>query len=113
MARQQRLVNALDVSHGKTPEGKLWTSVVVTAACDALHAESWNSQRTYDRTVAREWFNGNSRDFKEVCKFAGYDPDYVRKKMKERMEEKSDQETNMPPMYGKRLHQSTERPSYY
>ena len=43
MARQQRLVNALDVSHGKTPEGKLWTSVVVTAACDALRAESWNS----------------------------------------------------------------------
>ena len=112
MGRQPKLINALDVSHGKTPEEKLWTCVVAIAACDDLRSKTWDPQLPYNRNVAREWFKGNSLDFREVCRFAGYDAEYVRRKMKERMEEKSDQETNLPPMYGKRLPQSTEKPSY-
>jgi hypothetical protein len=68
-----------------TPEAALWRAVVTQAVLDASW-EQGNSKgdQTGDgftaarRDEARAWLLGDSRDFRQVCFMAGFDPDAVR-----------------------------------
>ena len=59
-----------------TPEQYLWVSVLSKAAHDAIYTSDWLEAR---KAIA--WFKSNNRDFREVCVFAGVNPDYVSWKM--------------------------------
>jgi len=66
-----------------TPEQQLWISVVSKAAHDAIHCSDWREAR-----LAMSWFKKNSKDFKEVCEYAGYNPEYVYSHMKKPIEKR-------------------------
>jgi hypothetical protein len=60
-----------------TPEHYLWTSVLSKAAHDAIYGSDWREAK-----LAIEWFKSNSVGFREVCSYAGKNPQYVYRKMK-------------------------------
>jgi hypothetical protein len=96
------------LERNKEPEQKLWDSVLLIAACDALRFKGDDVYMNNDSEAARNWFKNNSVDFRKVCELAGYNSKYVRTKMLKKMREK-DEENNMSSMYGKRLYQSQTR----
>ena len=59
-----------------SPEQHLWVSVIVKAAEDALKSNYFE-----DALKAIDWFKRNSGDFKQVCMFAGHNPEYIRGKI--------------------------------
>ena len=60
----------------KTPEQDLWICVLSKAAHDAIFSSDW-----FESRKAIEWFKANRADFKEVCRMAGRNPNYVYRKM--------------------------------
>jgi len=62
-------------------ETALWIAVITQAMMDAL-SRSGNPEMRYHKDEAIRWLTGNSKDFIEVCFYAGLDPDYVRRKAK-------------------------------
>ena len=72
MAKFQQKYEQTESNQTKTPEQDLWTSVLSKAAHDAIYSSDWLESRK-----AITWFKANRSDFKEVCKMAGRDPDYV------------------------------------
>jgi hypothetical protein len=59
------------------PEQNLCRSIVMRAVRDAF------SKNKYHRWDAWSWFHSNSRDYREICDFAGISPEYLRKTMLE------------------------------
>ena len=61
---------------------KLWRAVFAQAIMDA---KSRRTKRGYDfiRHSAISWLLENQRDFKTVCEFAGIEPDYLRRCVRE------------------------------
>ena len=76
MAKFQQKYEQTESNQAKTPEQDLWTSVLSKAAHDAIYSSDWLESRK-----AITWFKANRADFKEVCKMAGRDPDYVYRKI--------------------------------
>jgi len=76
MGKFQQKYEQTECNQAKTPEQDLWTSVLSKAAHDAIYSSDW-----FESRKAIEWFKANRGDFKEVCKMAGRDPDYVYHKM--------------------------------
>ena len=76
MAKFQQKYEQTESNQTKTPEQDLWTSVLSKAAHDAIYSSDWFESRR-----AIEWFKANRADFKEVCKMAGRDPNYVYRKI--------------------------------
>jgi len=76
MAKFQQKYEQTESNQTKTPEQDLWTSVLSKAAHDAIYSSDWLESRK-----AITWFKANRADFKEVCKMAGRDPDYVYRKI--------------------------------
>ena len=70
--------HALEINTDRTntPEQDLWISVLSKAAHDAIYSSDW-----FESKRAIEWFKANRADFKEVCKLAGRNPDYVHRRM--------------------------------
>ncbi len=62
-------------------ESSLWGAVITQALMDAL-SKARHSEASFNKDEAIRWLTSNSTDFITVCQFAGYDPDYVRKKAK-------------------------------
>jgi hypothetical protein len=62
-------------------ESSLWVAVITQAMMDAL-SRAGSSEALYHKHEAINWLTGNSRDFVLVCLFAGYDPDYIRRRAK-------------------------------
>jgi hypothetical protein len=60
-----------------SPEKDLWTSVLSRAALDVVR----NSDRL-ERDQACSFFLKGGKHFRNVCQFAGRDPDYVQAKMR-------------------------------
>jgi hypothetical protein len=58
----------------------LFRAVVLRALSDATKPDGSDAIR--ERSHARDWLLGGSRDFREVCRFAELDPDYIREKAK-------------------------------
>ena len=72
MAKFQQKYEATESNLPLTPEQLLWVSVLSKAADDAMYTSDWRESKS-----AIAWFKSNSKDFKEVCEMAGYDPGYV------------------------------------
>tara|TARA_R100001594_G_scaffold131629_1_gene171407 strand:+ start:101 stop:580 length:480 start_codon:yes stop_codon:yes gene_type:complete len=72
MGKFQQKYEATESNQPQTPEQYLWTSVLSKAAHDAIYTSDWRESKS-----AIAWFKSNSKDFKEVCEMAGYDPTYV------------------------------------
>ena len=59
-----------------SPEHYLWTSVLSKAAHDAIFTSDWRESK-----LAISWFKDMGKGFREVCNFAGRDPQYVHDRM--------------------------------
>ncbi|GEM_PF-6394136 len=72
---------------------QVWMYVIKQAIYDATFGtvktqkpkpKKWNPSKATSMTTAldahnaRHWFTGNSKDFRLVCEWAGFDPDHVR-----------------------------------
>jgi len=60
-----------------TPESDLWVSVLSRAVLDVVRGPT-----RIERDQACSFFLKGTRHFRNVCEFAGRDPDYVQEKMK-------------------------------
>ena len=64
-----------------TPEKRLWRAVICQALYDAL-SDVKNKATPYRvKEKAQNWFVYNSGNFKRACEFAGFDSDYISKKV--------------------------------
>ena len=77
MAKFQQKYEQTESNQSRTPEQQLWISVLTKAADDAIYTSDWLESR---KAIA--WFRSKQKDFKAVCEYAGYNPDYVSFKMK-------------------------------
>ena len=64
----------------RTPEQKLFLSVIVQAIHDASYKGVDIYYQTY-RDAAIAWLTGNSEDFRTVCRLADLDPDRTYQKI--------------------------------
>jgi hypothetical protein len=62
-------------------EHYLWISVLSKAAHDAIYGSDWREAK-----LAISWFKNMGAGFKEVCGYAGKDPNYVYRKMQKPIE---------------------------
>lgn len=63
-------------------EQSIWRAVITQALMDAA-SQSRKSEARRTRHDALSWLLSNSRDFESVCDNAGFDPGYVRRRVKE------------------------------
>jgi len=63
----------------EVPEIRLWRAVINRAAQDALEIDSDVRKVKVRNRKAAVWFNGGP-DYREVCGFAGVNPDEVRRR---------------------------------
>jgi hypothetical protein len=59
-------------------EQALWRAVITQALMDAS-GNSSKMEARYEKSQAICWLTGFSEDFKTVCDYAGYPPEYVRR----------------------------------
>jgi len=75
------------------PEKDLWVAVLCRAVLDACKGppqldmtrkanKSHKSLYNYNREAARHFFTTGGSHFREICEMAGYNPDYVQKKIR-------------------------------
>ena len=65
--------------HGErhlTPEQEMWIAVLARAVHDAFGSLDY-----LEASHAIAWFKSNSKDFKDVCEYAGRNPKYVHDKL--------------------------------
>lgn len=69
-----------------TPEQKLWKAVLSQGVYEAC-SKRWQAMPlTYsEMRSSLEWINLNNRDFCTVCVYAGYDPRYIYRKAKDKV----------------------------
>ena len=70
------------IEHNKTPEQKLWVSVLAKAFDDAFNSPDENAA-----LEALSWIK-HGMDFNAVCRMAGRDGDYVKSRMLDRVIER-------------------------
>lgn len=95
-----------------SPELKLWRAVLAAAAQDAVDDTFWacdgnfRSQTVKSRDM--DYFINPSRSVYQVCYWAGLDPEYVLRKMKQVIKEKTNERKNvkndMSEMQGQRVY---------
>ena len=74
------------VEHGKTPEQKLWKAVLSQGVYEACSKKAQALPLTFgEMRSALEWVDLGNRDFITVCLFAGYDPAYIFRKAKNKV----------------------------
>ena len=85
MANYQNNLNMLQEESVFSPEQKLWRAVLCQALYDAL--SDFNNQMLIedDRLDAKYWFRDKPKSFYDVCRNAGFDPNYIHEKVKELM----------------------------
>jgi len=77
------------VEHVKTPEQKLWKAVLSQGVYEACSKKAQALPLTFgEMRSALEWVDLGNRDFITVCLFAGYDPAYIFRKAKRKVNEK-------------------------
>ena len=78
---QNYFINSVGGNHLKMePEQKLFVAVLTQAVHDAFKTAD-----KLDKDSARSWLLGNSRDFRNICEFAGRNPAYVRERIKNKV----------------------------
>ena len=89
MASSRYNVRTWEIRDKRTPEQKLWIAVLKTAVEDALDERDLD-YKGYPRprsmsTLEKNYFLYPSESFYLVCRYASYDPEYVKRKMVERL----------------------------
>lgn len=64
----------------RTPEQKMFLSVIIQAINDAAY-KGTDIYSKHHKNSAIVWLTGNSEDFRIVCRLAGLDADYTHKKL--------------------------------
>ena len=106
MAKFKQKYEQTESNQSRTPEQQLWISVLTKAADDAIYTSDWLEAR---KAIA--WFRSNNKEFKEVCQYAGFNPDYVAGKMERPLNER---EQHMECVRsGVRLYVKGKRPTIY
>ena len=59
------------------PEQKLWKAVLAQSLYDSLFGDYKSLQTDYEKKEAKEWINLNNENFKQVCEYAGFNPQFV------------------------------------
>ena len=78
------------VEHGKTPEQKLWKAGLSQGVYEACSKKAQALPLTFgEMRSALEWVDLGNRDFITVCLFAGYDPAYIYRKARGKVNEKN------------------------
>lgn len=85
MANYQNNFNMFEEEKNVLPEQKLWRAVLCQALYDALSDFKNQMLIEDDRQDARYWFRDKPKCFYEVCRNAGFDPNYVHQKVKKLM----------------------------
>jgi hypothetical protein len=85
MASSQNNLNMFPEEQDLLPEQKLWRAVLCQALYDALSDFKNQMLIEDDRQDAEYWFKDKPRSFYEVCRNAGFDPNYIHEKVKELM----------------------------
>ena len=74
------------VEHKLTPEQKLWKAVVSQGVYEACSKRAQALPLTYgEMRSALELVDLSNRDFVQVCAYAGYDPAYIYRKAKNKI----------------------------
>ncbi|WP_036264418.1 hypothetical protein [Methylocapsa aurea] len=74
----------------------LWTAVITQAFDDSKYI-GVDKRAILDRSEARAWLTGHSKDFLDACSLAEVDPDYIRKNARDVIEQaKRDEVTKTP-----------------
>ena len=82
--------SSIHQEHKKTPEERLWKAVLSQGVYEACSRRSQALPLTYgEMRSALEWVDLGNRDFIQVCMFAGYDPAYIYRKAKGKVNEKN------------------------
>ena len=69
-----------------TPEQKLWKAVLSQGVYEACSKRAQALPLTYgEMRSATEWVDLSNRDFVQVCAYAGYDPAYIYRKAKNKI----------------------------
>ena len=80
-------------------ENQIFVAILHQAVRDAFVSSDGFARRT-----ARAWLVGNSERFRFVCECAGREAVYVQKKVKQKIKEEKNGNTNLPPMPWQRVH---------
>jgi len=64
------------------PEQKLWKAVLCQMLYDALSNFENKAMSFHEKEAAENWFLNKSKDFFDVCNYAGFDPMYIHEKVK-------------------------------
>ena len=72
--------------NARDPNHDLWVAVLGKAVHDAFFTTGKVMTDYYEPKLALNWLDGNSTDFKIVCHLAGRDFNYVKKKLKSKIE---------------------------
>ena len=59
------------------PEQKLWKAVLAQSLYDSLFGDYKSLQTDYEKKEAKEWIDLNNENFKQVCEYAGFSPQFV------------------------------------
>lgn len=59
------------------PEQKLWKAVLAQSLYDSLFGDYRSLQTDYEKKEAKEWIDLNNDNFKQVCEYAGFNPQFV------------------------------------
>ena len=69
-----------------TPEQKLWKAVLSQGVYEACSERCQATPLSYgEMRSASEWIDVGNRDFVTVCIYAGYDPRYIYRKAKNKI----------------------------
>ncbi|MEH2517549.1 hypothetical protein V1279_003122 [Bradyrhizobium sp. AZCC 1610] len=68
-------------------ERQLWCAVIAQAIDDAICAVGKSRRRNMEIMGARDWLTKPNRDFAEVCRLAGYEPDRIRAQVSKRIDQ--------------------------
>tara|TARA_R100001443_G_scaffold24434_3_gene36817 strand:- start:2741 stop:3019 length:279 start_codon:yes stop_codon:yes gene_type:complete len=78
--------SSIHQEHKKTPEERLWKAVLSQGVYEACSRRSQALPLTYgEMRSAFEWVDLSNRDFIMVCVFAGYNPGYIYRKAKNKV----------------------------
>ena len=80
-------------------ENEIFVAILHQAVRDAFVSTDFLARRT-----ARAWLLGNSERFQFVCECAGREASYVQQKVKKKIKEEKNGNTNLPPMPWQRVY---------
>ena len=76
-------------------EQKLWRAVLGAAVVDAVEEAVLDCNGNYKLPVQtsmdREYFTNPTRSFYQVCQYAGYDPEYIQRKIRKALDDRKKQ----------------------